>query len=98
MRNLRSRDPLSRWRQVCYGALGVLVVLAVMQLAVGTGIIASTSVPTATSMVDATGRLAVDRSFLSALGDTLAATVYVFLIAGAAGVVVGLLLGASDRM
>jgi ABC-type nitrate/sulfonate/bicarbonate transport system permease component len=78
-----------------YGALGVLALLTVMQLAVVLDLVSANSMPTATSMLGALANLAVSSTFLSAVGATLLATLAAFALAALVGIPLGILLGAS---
>lgn len=89
---------MTRRARLAWGAAGILVVLAAMQLAVGAHLVSEQSVPTATAMLASVGKLTVSSSFLAALADTLWSTVIAFVAAGFTGIVLGVVIGASDRL
>ena len=89
---------MTRRAHLAWGIVGIVVVLSAMQLAVGTGLVSEQSVPTASAMLVGVAKLAVSSGFLAALTDTLWSTMIAFVAAGLAGTVLGVVLGASDRL
>ena len=89
---------MTRQARLAWGMVGVLAVLVVMQLAVSTDLVSEQSVPTATAMLAGVGELVLSSGFLAALADTLWSTVIAFVAAGLAGTVLGVVIGASDRL
>lgn len=90
--------PLNRRGRLAWGVTGVVIVLAVMQLGVASGVISADSVPTATAMLRRAVGLVTTQSFLSAVGDTLLATLAAFGLATAAGLLLGVAIGATEPL
>lgn len=78
-----------------YGVLGVVVLLTIMQLSLMLGFVSASSMPSAINMLGAFANLIVSSTFLTAVGQTLLATVLAFLLAGVIAVPLGIVLGAS---
>lgn len=89
---------MTRGARLGWGMAGVAAVLAIMQVAVGTGWVSQQSVPTATAMLAGVVELVVSSGFLAALADTLWSTVIAFVAAGVGGTVLGVVIGASDGL
>jgi ABC-type nitrate/sulfonate/bicarbonate transport system permease component len=81
--------------RVLFGLLGILLLLALMQLVVMTGLVSPSSMPTAVDMLVAFGNLIISSTFLVAVGTTLVATLLAFLLAALVGIPVGISLGTS---
>jgi NitT/TauT family transport system permease protein len=93
-----TRGRLSIAARIAYGAIGVVGILALMQLVVASGLVSHRSMPLATEMLHRVGSLMGSGSFLDALGDTLVSTLYAFLLAGAAAAVLGVVIGSERRL
>jgi ABC-type nitrate/sulfonate/bicarbonate transport system permease component len=94
----RTSGELTRGARIGYGVIGVVAILAGMQVVVMTGLVPSRSVPLATTMLDRAGRLMVDPEFLIALVETVTATGIAFLLAGVTAIVLGIVIGASELL
>ncbi len=86
---------MSRTSSFGWGALGILLALTVMQVLVATGAVSGSAMPTALAMLMAFGNLIVSKTFVSALSDTMISTLLAFGIVAAAGIPMGIVLGAS---
>lgn len=86
---------MSRVEKLAWGAVGIVGLLALMQVAVMTNLISSASMPTAIDMLVAFGNLVISKTFLIAVADTLFATVVAFSIAAVITVPLGVLLGTN---
>jgi NitT/TauT family transport system permease protein len=83
--------------RVGYGLAGVVVVLGGMQALVAGGVVSHKAMPLATEMLHRSITLLGTTSFLRALGDTLLATLFALVIAGAGAAVLGVLIAADRR-
>jgi NitT/TauT family transport system permease protein len=81
--------------RVLWGVLGIVLLLALMQVVVATGLVSRASMPTAVEMLVAFGNLIISSTFLVAVGATLVATLLAFLLAAVVGIPVGISLGTS---
>lgn len=86
---------MTRRERALWGSGGIAGLLALMQLAVTTGLVSASAMPTAVDMLIAFGNLIVSSTFLLAVAATLAATVLAFLAAAVIAIPVGIVLGTN---
>lgn len=86
---------MSSRERLLWAVLGIVLLLALMQFAVTSGLVSEHSMPTAIDMLIAFADLIVSSTFLGALGNTLAATILAFALAAVIGVPLGIVLGTS---